>query len=89
MSKQVTPPTKAVLEVESELQERAKAGAKREATSIKRFTGLILDYALSKYESGEIILTQPEVIEPAEPARLPDGLPPGCTHREPILDRVR
>lgn len=65
MSKQATPPTKTVLEVESDLQERVKAGAKKEATSIKRFTGLILDYALTKYETGEIILTQPEVVEPA------------------------
>lgn len=81
MSKQATAPTKAVLEVDPELQERAKAGAKREATSIKRFTALILDYALSKYESGEIILTQPEVIEPTEPARLPESMPAGCTTR--------
>lgn len=34
-------------------------------------------------------LDQIGVPQVAEPARLPDGLPPGCTHREPILDRVR
>jgi hypothetical protein len=42
--------------------------------------------------SNFIVLAMEGVIaatDPSEPARLPDGLPPGCTHREPILDRVR
>ena len=66
MSKPATPP-KTVLEVQPELQDRVKAGAATEGTSIKRFGGLLLDYALTKYESGDIVLTQPEVIEPVAP----------------------
>jgi hypothetical protein len=60
-------PSKTVLEVQPELRERVKAGAATEGTSIKRFGGLLLDYALTKYETGDIVLTQPEVIEPAVP----------------------
>jgi hypothetical protein len=66
MNKPATPP-ETVLEVEPELQERVRAGATTEGTSINRFGGLLLDYALTKYECGDLELTQPEGIEPAAP----------------------
>jgi len=59
--------SKTVLEVEPELRERVKTGAAVEGTSIQRFGGLLLDYALTKYECGDIALsqTEPEEGEPA------------------------
>jgi hypothetical protein len=59
-------PSKTVLEVQPELRDRVQAGATAEGTSIHRFGGLLLDYALTKYETGDIVLTQPEASEPAE-----------------------
>ena len=58
--------SKTVLEVEPELRDRVKAGAACEGTSIMRFGGLLLDYALTKYECGDIVLNEPEASEPAE-----------------------
>lgn len=66
MSKQqVTPPpaSKTVLEVQPDIHERVKSAAGKSGNSVKRFTGLILDYALSKFESGDIELTQPSIVE--------------------------
>jgi hypothetical protein len=66
MSKRTTPPAlanKTVLEVQPEIHERVKSAASGSGHSVKRFAGLMLDYALSKFESGDIELKQPEVVD--------------------------
>lgn len=68
MSTQAAPttPSKSVIEVYSDTHERTKDAARKSGNSVKRFASLMLDYAIGKFESGEITLREPEVAEVAE-----------------------
>jgi hypothetical protein len=65
MSKPTTPstPQKTVLEVTNETHQRLRDGANSTGNSLKRFTSLLLDYALGKFEAGEIVLREPTIEE--------------------------
>jgi hypothetical protein len=56
-------PTKTVVEISSDTHSKLRDGASRTSNSIKRFTTLLLDYALAKFESGEIALREPTIEE--------------------------
>jgi hypothetical protein len=66
MSETATPPTKSLVEVHPDTHLRLRDGAAQTSNSLKRFTALLLDYALSKFESGEIALREPSVEEIAQ-----------------------
>lgn len=71
MSTQATSkPTKTVIDVTNETHQRLRDGASKTGNSLKRFTSLLLDYALGKFEGGEIGLREPaiEEIQPEEGA---------------------
>lgn len=56
-------PTKTVIEVTNETHQRLREGAGKTGNSMKRFTALILEYALAKFENGEIGLREPVIEE--------------------------
>ena len=58
-----TPPSKTVIEVTNETHQRLREGAAKTSNSMKRFTSLILEYALGKFENGEIGLREPAIEE--------------------------
>lgn len=62
-------PTKTVIEVTNDTHKRLRDGASSSGNSLKRFTSLLLDYALTKFEAGEIGLREPAIEErqPEEP----------------------
>ena len=62
-----------MVEVTAETQQRLRSGAGKTNNSLKRFTALLLDYALGKFETGEIALREP-VIEETTPE---DATQPG------------
>jgi hypothetical protein len=57
-----TPP-KTVVEVYPDTHERVKTAAKDSGHSVKRFTSLILDYAIAKFQAGELQLVEPKISE--------------------------
>lgn len=57
------PPIKTVIEVSNETHQRLRNGGNKTGNSLKAFTALLLDYALGKYEAGEIALREPTVEE--------------------------
>lgn len=63
MSDEASTPTKTVVEVPTDIHQRLRDGAAKTSNSMKRFTALILDYALSKYEAGEIGVSEPVIEE--------------------------
>lgn len=68
MSTQPLPSPKAVIEVYPDTHERTKEAARKSGNSVKRFSSLMLDYAIGKFETGEIVLKEPEVTEAADSA---------------------
>jgi len=58
-----TTPIKTVVEINPETHQRLREGAAKTANSLKRFSALLLDYALGKFEAGEIALRDPSVEE--------------------------
>lgn len=63
MSDEITTPAKTVVEVPFDIHQRLRDGASKTSNSMKRFTALLLDYALGKYESGEIGMREPAIEE--------------------------
>ena len=63
MSDEASTPTKTVVEVPTDIHQRLREGAAKTSNSMKRFTALILDYALCKYEAGEIGVSEPVIEE--------------------------
>ena len=62
-------PVKTVIEVTNETHQRLREGGTKTGNSLKRFTSLLLDYALGKFEAGEIGLREPAIEEtPTEEA---------------------
>ena len=59
-------PTKTVIDVTNDTHQRLRDGAAKTGNSMKRFTALILEYALGKYENGEIGLREPFIEEVAQ-----------------------
>jgi hypothetical protein len=59
-------PNKTVVEVSSDTHSRLREGATSTKNSLKRFTDLLLSYALGKFEAGVIELREP-TIEETEP----------------------
>lgn len=59
-------PIKTVVEITTSTHQRLREGAGQTSNSLKRFTTLLLDYALAKFEAGEITLREP-VVEETEP----------------------
>jgi hypothetical protein len=62
----VSAPIKTVIEVTNDTHQRLRDGSAKTGNSLKRFTSLLLDYALAKFENGEIGLREP-VIEECQP----------------------
>jgi hypothetical protein len=60
---EVQTPVKTVVEIQPETHLRLREGAARTSNSLKRFTALLLDYALAKFEAGEIALREPTIEE--------------------------
>lgn len=58
-------PVKTVIEVTNETHQRLREGGNKTGNSLKRFTALLLDYALGKFEGGEIALREPSIEEVA------------------------
>ncbi len=56
-------PIKTVIEVTNETHQRLRDGASKTGNSMKRFTSLLLDYGLGKFEAGEIGLREPTIEE--------------------------
>jgi hypothetical protein len=56
-------PNKTVIEVTNDSHQRLRDGASKTGNSMKRFTALILEYALGKFENGEIGLREPVIEE--------------------------
>lgn len=57
-------PSKTVIEIYPDTHKRVKAAAKSKGNySVKRFTSLMLDYALGKYTRGELSLNDPRIVE--------------------------
>jgi hypothetical protein len=54
---------KTVIEVTNETHQRLREGGNKTGNSLKRFTSLLLDYALGKFEAGEIALREPAIEE--------------------------
>lgn len=73
MSAEATAPTKSVVEVPADIHQRLRDGASRTSNSMKRFTALLLDYALGKYEGGEIEMREPSIeeVNPSEEGGKP------------------
>lgn len=63
-------PTKTVVEVFPDIHQRLRDGSSQTGNSLKRFTGLLLEYALGKFEKGEIALREP-VVEETQPEGQP------------------
>jgi hypothetical protein len=62
-------PVKTVIEVTNETHQRLREGGNKTGNSLKRFTSLLLDYSLGKFEAGEIALREPTIEEtPTEEA---------------------
>lgn len=61
-------PTKTVVEIPADTHQRLRDGAAKTSNSLKRFTGLLLDYALGKFESGDITLREPSIEETSNEA---------------------
>lgn len=57
---------KTVLEVMPHLYRKVKKGASSSTYSMKMFTSLLLDYALNKYNAGQIQLVEPNVADVTE-----------------------
>ena len=65
MSEAAPAPIKTVVEVSADIHQRLRDGASQSSNSIKRFSALLLDSALGKFESGEIVLREPAIEEVA------------------------
>jgi len=64
MTTQAIPlPNKTVIEVTNDTHQRLREGGAKTGNSLKRFTNLLLDYALGKFEAGEIALREPAIEE--------------------------
>lgn len=63
MSEPTPPIKKTVVEIYPDTHSRLSEAAATTGQSLKRFTTLMLDYALSKFDSGDIILREPSVEE--------------------------
>ena len=63
MSDEIITPSKSVVEVPADIHQRLRDGATKTSNSMKRFTALLLDYALGKYEGGEIGMREPAIEE--------------------------
>ena len=63
MSEATSAPAKTVVEVSTEIHQRLREGASQSSNSMKRFSALLLDYALAKFEGGEIVLREPTIEE--------------------------
>jgi hypothetical protein len=72
MSTPLPASTKTVIEVTPDNHQRLREGAAKTGNSMKRFSSLILEYALSKFENGEIGLREP-IIEDVEPQDAPEA----------------
>ena len=55
--------TKTVVELYPDTQHKVKKTAKKSGQSVKRFASLLMDFALRKFDSGEIAITDPEIKE--------------------------
>ena len=63
MSNTANTSVKSVIEVTNETHQRLRDGSTKTGNSLKRFTALILDYALGKFEAGEIGFREPAIEE--------------------------
>lgn len=63
MSNEASAPSKSVVEIPADIHQRLRDGAVKTSNSMKRFTALLLDYALGKYECGEIGIREPSIEE--------------------------
>jgi hypothetical protein len=59
----ISKPIKTVIDVTNDTHQRLRDGAAKTGNSMKRFTALILEYALGKYENGEIGIREPVIEE--------------------------
>lgn len=55
--------TKTVVELYPDTQRKVKKAAKKSGQSVKRFASLLMDFALRKFDSEEIAITDPEIKE--------------------------
>ena len=61
----IPPAAKTVIRVPAETHQRLREGAEKTGNSLKRFSAAILDYALAKFDAGEISFREPTIQEDA------------------------